>query len=63
MALDGKLGGLVEPNDGNCHLDEDGYYTKSKRFDYPSIGQVNHLAVKHRAHIIWAVTAGKNKIQ
>ncbi len=57
IALDGKLGGLVEPNDGECYLDERGFYTKSTVFDYPSIGQVNALAQEHRASIIWAVTA------
>ena len=29
-ALDGKLGGIVRPNDGRCHLDRTGYYAKSK---------------------------------
>ena len=29
-ALDGKLGGIVRPNDGKCHLDRSGYYAKSK---------------------------------
>ena len=57
MALDGKLGGLIIPNDGQCHLDEDGFFTKSTEFDYPSIGQINFLALENRAHIIWAVTA------
>ncbi|CAL1283909.1 unnamed protein product [Larinioides sclopetarius] len=28
-AGDGKLGGIVKPNDGSCHLDDDGYYTES----------------------------------
>ena len=29
-AGDGKLGGIVKPNDGKCHLDDGGRYTKSK---------------------------------
>ncbi len=57
VACDGKLGGLVEPNDGRCHLDEKGFFSKSTVMDYPSIGQVNALAQKHRASIIWAVTS------
>src|SRR5699024_1777897 len=36
-AGDGKLGGIVKPNDGNCHLDKDGVYTESISQDYPSI--------------------------
>ena len=27
IAMDGKLGGLVVPNDGQCHLDLNGNYT------------------------------------
>ena len=26
MAGDGKLGGLVDPNDGLCHLNSSGFY-------------------------------------
>ena len=26
MAGDGKLGGLVDPNDGRCHLNSSGFY-------------------------------------
>jgi hypothetical protein len=28
-AGDGKLGGIVEPNDGKCHLDDNGEYEYS----------------------------------
>ena len=56
IALDGKLGGLVEPNDGLCHLDNNGYYTYSTVQDYPSIGHINHLAKQKSFSIIWAVT-------
>ena len=30
IAGDGKLGGLVDPNDGRCHLNSSGFYTKSR---------------------------------
>jgi len=43
-ALDGKLVGILHPNDGNCHLGPDGYYTESKYLDYPSVSQINYLA-------------------
>uniref|UniRef100_A0A915I8T4 Integrin beta n=1 Tax=Romanomermis culicivorax TaxID=13658 RepID=A0A915I8T4_ROMCU len=55
-AGDGRLGGLVVPNDGQCHLDSDGYYTKSIDFDYPSIAQIHKTLKDTRANIIFAVT-------
>ncbi|XP_047349919.1 integrin beta-PS-like isoform X2 [Vespa velutina] len=39
IAGDGKLAGIVEPNDCQCHLDEEGYYSYSSLQDYPSIAQ------------------------
>jgi hypothetical protein len=39
---DGKLGGIVTPNDGSCHMDEKGVYTHSSIQDYPSVSQINH---------------------
>ncbi|XP_058794533.1 integrin beta-PS [Phymastichus coffea] len=61
-AGDGKLGGIVKPNDGCCHLDKNGLYTHSTLQDYPSISQIN-LKVKDNAiNIIWAVTEEQIKI-
>ncbi len=59
IAMDGKLGGLVSPNDGQCHLNETGFYTYSTLQDYPSIGHINHIAKEKSVSIIWAVTASK----
>ena len=56
IAGDGKLGGIVLPNDGECHLNETGFYTHSTVLDYPSVGFVNHLAKKYSVNVIWAVT-------
>ena len=42
MVGDGKLGGIVTPNDGACHMDEKGLYTHSELQDYPSVSQINH---------------------
>ena len=41
-AGDGKLGGIVKPNDGLCHLDRNSpaTYTHSTEQDYPSVSQV-----------------------
>ena len=41
-AGDGKLGGIVKPNDGICHLDAKGTYTHSVLQDYPSVSHINH---------------------
>ncbi|XP_042911123.2 integrin beta-PS [Parasteatoda tepidariorum] len=58
-AGDGKLGGIVKPNDGHCHLDDDGYYTESIHQDYPSLSQINHKIQEHKVNIIFAVTANQ----
>ena len=44
-AGDGKLGGIVVPNDGVCHMDEKGVYTHSSLQDYPSVSQINHKVI------------------
>ncbi|PRD21894.1 UNVERIFIED_CONTAM: mys [Trichonephila clavipes] len=58
-AGDGKLGGIVKPNDGLCHLDTDGYYTESIHQDYPSLSQINHKIQENKVNIIFAVTANQ----
>ncbi|XP_006623005.1 integrin beta-PS [Apis dorsata] len=55
-AGDGKLGGIVKPNDGECHLDNSGLYTHSSLQDYPSISQINLKVKQNAINIIWAVT-------
>ena len=57
IAGDGKLGGLVSPNDGQCHLNREGFYDWSTVQDYPSLGHINHVAQEHSVNIIWAVTS------
>ena len=59
IAMDGKLGGLVYPNDGLCHLNTSGFYTYSTVQDYPSIGHINHLVKEKKVSVIWAVTSEK----
>ncbi|XP_077302935.1 position-specific antigen beta subunit myospheroid isoform X2 [Arctopsyche grandis] len=56
-AGDGKLGGIVKPNDGVCHLDNNGWYTYSSYQDYPSISHVNLKVKENAINIIFAVTA------
>lgn len=55
-AGDGKLGGIVQPNDGECHM-ENNSYTHSTLQDYPSISQINLKVKKHAINVIFAVTA------
>ena len=59
IAMDGKLGGIVEPNDGRCHLNQNGFYTHSKLQDYPSIGHINSVSQEMKVNVIWAVTEKK----
>ncbi|XP_013186565.1 integrin beta-PS [Amyelois transitella] len=55
-AGDGKLGGIVQPNDGECHM-ENNAYTHSTLQDYPSISQINLKVKQHAINVIFAVTA------
>ncbi|XP_038049390.1 integrin beta-1-like isoform X2 [Patiria miniata] len=58
FAGDGKLGGVVQPNDGKCHLNPDtGYNTKANEYDYPSIGHLNVRMREQNVIPIFAVTA------
>ncbi|TRY74801.1 hypothetical protein TCAL_07115 [Tigriopus californicus] len=59
IAGDGKLGGIVVPNDGQCHLNATGFYDYAKHQDYPSIAFINELAKNYSVSMIWAVTADK----
>lgn len=54
-AGDGKLGGVITPNDGQCHMDN-GQYTHSTIQDYPSISQINLKVKENSINIIFAVT-------
>lgn len=57
-----QLGGIVKPNDGECHLDQHGTYTESTTQDYPSISQVNQKVQEHHVNIIFAVTESQHHI-
>lgn len=56
FAGDGRLAGVVEPNDGTCHLDRDGYYTETLNQDYPSIALLHQMIKDRKANVIFAVT-------
>uniref|UniRef100_A0AC35TMN0 Integrin beta n=1 Tax=Rhabditophanes sp. KR3021 TaxID=114890 RepID=A0AC35TMN0_9BILA len=55
-AGDGRLAGLVTPNDGQCHLNDDGFYTKSLEQDYPSIALLHQKTKEKKVNLIFAVT-------
>ncbi|XP_070770469.1 integrin beta-2 [Enoplosus armatus] len=55
MAGDGKLAGILEPNDEHCHM-ENNLYTKSNNMDYPSVGQLAMQLEKNNIQPIFAVT-------
>lgn len=51
-----QLGGVITPNDGECHLSGAGEYTHSTILDYPSISQINAKVQENSINIIFAVT-------
>lgn len=56
IAGDGKLAGIIKPNDGMCHMDrETGEYLSSLDMDYPSIAQINEIAIRENMSIIFAL--------
>uniref|UniRef100_A0A3Q0R2W5 Integrin beta n=1 Tax=Amphilophus citrinellus TaxID=61819 RepID=A0A3Q0R2W5_AMPCI len=55
MAGDGKLAGILEPNDERCHM-ENNLYAKSSEMDYPSVGQLATELEKNNIQTIFAVT-------
>ncbi|XP_045617424.1 integrin beta-PS [Procambarus clarkii] len=62
-AGDGKLGGIVKPNDGECHMDLKGeYYTHSTLQDYPSVSQINQVTKEHKMNLIFAVTEEQSSV-
>ncbi|XP_056435946.1 integrin beta-5-like [Gadus chalcogrammus] len=56
LALDGKLGGLVNPNDGECHLDKNNENSASTQMDYPSLGLLGEKLAENNIYLIFAVT-------
>ncbi|KAK3869052.1 hypothetical protein Pcinc_025612 [Petrolisthes cinctipes] len=54
-AGDGKLAGIIKPNDEKCHL-TDNLYTDYDKYDYPSIAQIDKVAKERQINIIFAVT-------
>ncbi|KAM4596026.1 integrin beta-3-like [Polymixia lowei] len=56
IALDGRIAGVVQPNDGLCHLDSDDNYDKSTTLDYPSLALMTEKITENNINLIFAVT-------
>ncbi|XP_075967045.1 integrin beta-5 [Anarhichas minor] len=56
LALDGRLGGLVQPHDGECHLDDKHEYSASTKMDYPSLALLGEKLAENNIFLIFAVT-------
>ncbi|XP_071775665.1 integrin beta-5 [Centroberyx gerrardi] len=56
LALDGKLGGLVQPHDGQCHLNDKNEYSASTTMDYPSLALLGEKLAENNIYLIFAVT-------
>ncbi|KAJ3592537.1 hypothetical protein NHX12_007664 [Muraenolepis orangiensis] len=55
MAGDGKLAGILEPNDEKCHIEEN-VNAMNNQLDYPSVGQLAMQLEKNNIQPIFAVT-------
>uniref|UniRef100_A0A671M2I3 Integrin beta n=1 Tax=Sinocyclocheilus anshuiensis TaxID=1608454 RepID=A0A671M2I3_9TELE len=53
MAGDGRLGGVFQPHNGQCHLSDQGSYNGR---DYPSVGHVSRVLQDNNIQLIFAVT-------
>lgn len=58
IAGDGRLIGVVEPNDGKCHMSHD-QYDSYLEYDYPSISHLNYIAKKNNINLIFAIVKTK----
>ncbi|KAM4687167.1 integrin beta-3-like, partial [Rhinophrynus dorsalis] len=56
IALDGRMAGIVHPNDGMCHLGSDNHYSASTTLDYPSIGLMTEKLSEKNINLVFAVT-------
>lgn len=52
---------MVNRQDFKCHLNEDGEYTMSKNFDYPSLAEVSRLLKSRKVNLIFAVTEDRRE--
>lgn len=56
FGMDSKMAGIVTPNDGQCHLNNDNEYYMSTAQEYPTLGQLIDKVVENNILLIFAVT-------
>lgn len=59
-AGDGKMLGIIKPNDMKCHL-KDNLYSMATKLDYPSVSQINKIATEGNFIIIFAAKLSLHK--
>ncbi|XP_069790315.1 integrin beta-2 isoform X2 [Narcine bancroftii] len=57
FAGDGKLGAILTPNDGKCHLNKEGFYENNTKYDYPSVAELAAKLAENNIQPIFAVTS------
>ncbi|XP_056325219.1 integrin beta-3b [Danio aesculapii] len=57
VALDGRMAGIVRPNDGQCHVGMDNIYNMSTTMDYPSLALITEKMSENNINLIFAVTS------
>lgn len=57
LAGEGKLAGIVRRNDAKCRLEEDGEYSGTLDYDYPSLEQIYRVLTRNKMNVIFAVTS------
>uniref|UniRef100_A0A8C2A8M4 Integrin beta n=1 Tax=Cyprinus carpio TaxID=7962 RepID=A0A8C2A8M4_CYPCA len=60
LALDARLAGIVQPHDGECHINNNNEYDKSTILDYPSLGMITDKLSENNINLIFAVTSPMN---
>ncbi|XP_044751407.1 integrin beta-PS-like [Coccinella septempunctata] len=58
IAGDGKLVGVIEPNDARCHMTDD-QYDAYLTYDYPSVSHLNYIAKKNNINLIFAIAKSR----
>ncbi|XP_051571751.1 integrin beta-3-like [Myxocyprinus asiaticus] len=49
--------GIVQPHDGECHMNKDNEYDMSTTLDYPSLGLITDKISENNINLIFAVTS------
>lgn len=57
FAGDGVLAGIIEKNDKRCHLNANGDYMASLKYDYPSLEEIYRELLRTKVSVIFAVTS------